>query len=115
MDSEEALPVSSGSPTISATDDSHTEKSTTRWSHGSDNRPHSTLEAHKLNADAFSRSSDVESARHELYPVTSYASQIGGEGGPIPDEEEEVDPNAEKDPNLVEWDGPNDPANPYNW
>ena len=47
--------------------------------------------------------------------MTSYASQIGGEGE-FPDEKiEKIEKNGEKDPNLVEWDGPHDPANPYNW
>jgi len=51
-----------------------------------------------------------ESHESELYPVTSYASQIGGGGEVFPEE-----PSQTKDPNLVDWDGPNDPANPYNW
>jgi len=71
--------------------------------------PHSI---HINNSETFERASDVESGRPSLYPVTSYASQIGGEGESFPDEGM---PQSEKDPNLVEWDGPNDPANPYNW
>lgn len=102
----------SGSPTISYFDESHVEKITTDSSPESYSRPHSALDSHRTNVDIFGRSSDVESLRHSLYPVTSYASQIGGEGG-LPDEE--VEENGEKDDNLVEWDGPNDPANPYNW
>lgn len=82
-------------------------------SHCSDNRRASALDPHGMNAETFRRSYDLESGRPSLYNMTSYASQIGGEGGPIPDED--VDESTEKDPNLVEWDGHNDPANPYNW
>jgi len=67
------------------------------------------VETHKENLEAFERASDLENERPSLYPVTSYASQIGGEGS-FPLEESPQD-----DPNLVQWDGPDDPANPYNW
>jgi hypothetical protein len=102
------------SPTISVTDEDHDDKIMTDSSHGSDSRRHSLEESHRMNAHAFERASDVESNRHTIYPVISYASQIGGEGG-IEDPEHEKHEIGEKDPNLVEWDGPNDPKNPYNW
>lgn len=102
------------SPTISVTDEEHVDKIMTDSSHGSDSRRHSLEESHRMNADAFERASDVESNRPSIYPVISYASQIGGEGG-IEDPEHEKHETGEKDPNLVEWDGPNDPKNPYNW
>jgi len=60
------------------------------------------------------RASEVESERCSLYPVTSYASTIGG-GGPFPSIQNPEPQNEPKDPNVVEWDGPKDPANPYNW
>lgn len=31
------------------------------------------------------------------------------------DEKSSPTPSPESDPNLVTWDGPNDPANPQNW
>ena len=96
---------------MSSLDGYFAEKLHTGSSHDPDNRQHSGMRTHKLNTDAFDRVSDIESARHSLYYVASYISQIGGEGG-VPDDEVQ---NGEKDPNLVEWDGPNDPANPYNW
>lgn len=102
------------SPTIFVTDEDHDDKIMTDSSHGSDSRRHSLEESHRMNAHAFERASDVESNRHTIYPVISYASQIGGEGG-IEDPEHEKHEIGEKDPNLVEWDGPNDPKNPYNW
>jgi len=54
---------------------------------------------------------DVENGQQTLYPITSYASQIGGDGAFA----EEVFPTEEKDANSVDWDGAEDPANPYNW
>jgi len=111
---------SSGSPTLSGNDDEdHLEKIPENAapradeSHHHSDHLHSTLDSHKHNTHAFERASDVESIRPSLYPVTSYASQIGGEGG-IEDGEIERPPG-EKDPNLVEWDGPDDKNNPYNW
>ena len=80
-------------------------------------RHSSAVESHRgthLDVEAFGRPSDVESARPaSLYPSISYASQIGGVGGV--EDEPEINETTEKDPNLVEWDGPNDPRNPYNW
>ena len=105
---------SMSSPTISVTDEEHVEKVVSDSSHGSDSRRHSLAESHRMNGEAFERASDVESNRHTLYPVISYASQIGGEGG-IEDPEHEKHETGEKDPNLVEWDNPKDPNNPYNW
>jgi hypothetical protein len=112
---------SSGSPTLSGNDEEEehldkipeNEAPKADESHHQSDYLHSTLESHKHNTHAFDRASDVESLRHSLYPVTSYASQIGGEGG-IEDGEVER-PAGEKDPNLVEWDGPDDKNNPYNW
>jgi hypothetical protein len=78
--------------------------------HSDDHRP--ITDSEKLNVEPFRRSS-LESGRSSLYPVTSYASQIGGEGGIEDDDGREETPG--KDPNLVEWDGPDDPNNPYNW
>ena len=113
MASEHRAPLSP--PTISVTDEDHVEKVITESSHGSDSRRHSLAETHRMNNEAFERASDVESNhRPIIYPVISYASQIGGEGG-IEDPEHEKIQTGEKDPNLVEWDGPNDPKNPYNW
>jgi hypothetical protein len=102
----------SPSPTISSADDIKVEKTASDLSHGSSSRTPSALDSHKLNAEEFTRASDVESQRPSLYPVTSYASQIGGEGTFADDDAEE---SGEPDPNLVEWDGPDDPHNPYNW
>jgi hypothetical protein len=76
---------------------------------------HTALEQHRHNTEAHERASDLEDQRPALYPVTSYASQIGGEGFIDEDEDETPRENVEKDPNLVEWDGPDDPNNPYNW
>lgn len=99
---------------IASSDEDHVGKfGTSDSSHGSDNRNDLALDSHRLNVDKFLKPSDLESGRLSLHPMISYASQIGGEGGVIPDND--VDECAEKDPNLVEWDGPNDPANPYNW
>lgn len=100
------------SPTISSFDESHIEK-ITNSSHESDSRPQSGLDSYDINGDAFVKASDMESWRGSLYQVNSYASHIGGEGG-LPDAEEARE-KGEKDPNLVEWDDPNDCANPYNW
>ena len=103
----------SPSPTISSSDDIKGEKLASDISHGSSSsRTPSALDAHKFNTEGFGRASDVESQRPSLYPVTSYASQIGGEGD-FADEDD--DQTGERDPNLVEWDGPDDPENPYNW
>jgi hypothetical protein len=103
----------SPSPTISSEDDIKVEKTTSDTSHaGSESRTPSALDNHKFNAEGFRRASDVESQRPSLYPVTSYASQIGGEGTFA---DEDVPESGERDPNLVEWDGPDDPHNPYNW
>jgi hypothetical protein len=103
----------SPSPTISSEDDIKVEKTTSDTSHaGSESRTPSALDNHKFNAEGFGRASDVESQRPPLYPVTSYASQIGGEGTFA---DEDVPESGERDPNLVEWDGPDDPHNPYNW
>ena len=108
---------SSGSPTISVyDDDEHLDKILEDSAATPDQRQshlHPTIESHKLNTHTFERASDVESIRHGLYPIPSYASQIGGEGG-IEDGEVQR-PAGEKDPNLVEWDGPDDKNNPYNW
>jgi hypothetical protein len=30
-------------------------------------------------------------------------------------EDKKVEPEKQKDPNLIEWDGPDDPENPMNW
>lgn len=38
-----------------------------------------------------------------------------GTVGGIGEEKDGESLNDEKDSDLVEWDGPNDPANPYNW
>jgi hypothetical protein len=112
MPSENNGLVSSASQTISADADSPSEKSTPDRLHRSDSELNCALESHKLDADTFARSSDAESGRHSLRAVTSYAGQIGDNEG-LPNEE--VDQSDEKDPNLVEWDGPDDLANPYNW
>jgi hypothetical protein len=73
------------------------------------------LQTHNHNVDTFERASSIEDTRPALYPVTSYASQVGGEGIFREEELEDIREEGEKDPNLVEWDGPKDPNNPYNW
>lgn len=80
--------------------------------HESNNSRHSEFRSDKSSVVAFERASEVESARHSLYPVTSYAGQIGGEDSGLPDK---LPDSGEKDPNLVEWEGLDDPENPYNW
>lgn len=102
----------SPSPTILSEDDIKVEKTASDSSHTGSERTPSALERHKFNVEGFHRASDVESQRPSLYPVTSYASQIGGEGTFA---DEDVPETGERDPNLVEWDGPEDPQNPYNW
>lgn len=110
--------MDSNSPTISSSNGSHHEKHTKSDSEELATPRHSSAivshhETHH-HGEGFGRASEIESARSEsLYPVISYASQIGGVGGV--EDEPEIDQTAEKDPNLVEWDGPNDPKNPYNW
>jgi hypothetical protein len=107
----------SPSPTITSADETKAEKSASDASHGSSSlsRTPSALDSHAYNAEGYGRASDVESQRpSSLYPVTSYASQIGGEGT-FEDDEPEAAAGGERDPNLVEWDGPEDPHNPYNW
>jgi hypothetical protein len=107
-------PSVADSHTIASSHEDHVEKSgTSDSSHASDNCRNSALDSHRMNAEMFGKLRDLESGRLSLYPMTSYASQIGGEGGLIFDED--VDKSIEKDPYLVEWDGPNDPENPYNW
>lgn len=108
---EEKTEDTSPSPTISSVDDIKVEKSSSDVSHGSSRTP-SASDPQQFNTEEFRRASDVESQRPSLYPVTSYASQIGGEGDFADEDEEET---GERDPNLVEWDGPDDPENPYNW
>jgi hypothetical protein len=109
--SKESNPSDSPMSTASTLPHEHHEnppRLSTSLSHRSD-----VLSVHRLKAESYRRSAEIEDARPGLYPVTSYASQIGGEGDlGMP---EEVDETEEKDPNLVEWDGPDDPANPYNW
>lgn len=39
----------------------------------------------------------------------------GGQGVPAPTDLDGGEKLDEKDPNLVEWEGPDDPANPHNW
>ena len=73
---------------------------------------HSGIGNDTLNAEAFERASEIENACSSLCPVTSYVTQIAGDGGGVSDEKSR---NGDKNPNLVEWNGPNDPANPYNW
>ena len=102
----------SPSPTILSEDDMKVEKTASDSSQVGSERTPSALESHKFNVEGFHRASDVESQRPSLYPVTSYASQIGGEGTFA---DEDVPEAGERDPNLVEWDGPDDPQNPYNW
>lgn len=82
-------------------------------SHNSDIRLDYNLNSRNMNDETFGRSPNLESGRLSFFPMISYVSQIGGEGGPIPGEDVHI--STEKDPDLVEWDGPNDPANPYNW
>jgi hypothetical protein len=83
-------------------------------SHDEAHEPHRwSQQAHHSVARSVTRASDVESGRRSLYNVTSYVSEIGGEGTYMSQELPEIP--EKKDPNLVEWDGPNDPMNPYNW
>jgi hypothetical protein len=113
-----SLQMASQSPTISSSNGSHLEKHTKSDSEELATPRHSSAtESHHERhhpGEGFGRASEVESLRPpSLYPSISYASQIGGVGGV--EDEPEIDQTAEKDPNLVEWDGPNDPKNPYNW
>lgn len=102
------------SSSFASSDEDHVEKfGTCHSSHCSDNRLDYDINSRNMNAETFGRSPDLESGRLSLFPMISYVSQIGGEGGPIPGED--VNVSTEKDPNLVEWDGPSDPVNPYNW
>jgi hypothetical protein len=113
MASPETAPTrqSTSSPTLASSDGNELEKmASPTHSHGS-----SPVENHHLNVDTYQRSSSLEDTRPSLYPVTSYASQIGGEGIFREEELEDIREEGEKDPNLVEWDDPKDPNNPYNW
>lgn len=113
MDSPETVPTrqSTSSPTLASSDGNELEKiANPTHLHSS-----SPVENLHLNADTYERSSSLEDTRPSLYPVTSYASQIGGEGIFREEELEDIREEGEKDPNLVEWDGPKDPKNPYNW
>jgi hypothetical protein len=101
----------SASPTLASSDGSDPEKIDSGKAHP----PCSLLESHTHNVDTYGRSASLEDTRPSLYPVTSYASQIGGEGTFREEELEDIREEGEKDPNLVEWDGPKDPANPFNW
>jgi hypothetical protein len=91
------MTLSSGSTKASLQDESSAEKPEMEWAQTSDHHDENKF-------------LDLECQR--LRQVPSYASQVGGDGG-LP--EEEVDENGRKDKNLVDWDGPHDSANPYNW
>jgi hypothetical protein len=109
--------IPSSSPTLSSEEEKEEkgEKAGDLPSEDALAHSHTALEQHKHNTEAHEWASDLEDQRPALYPVTSYASQIGGEGFIDEDEDETPRENVEKDPNLVEWDGPDDPNNPYNW
>jgi hypothetical protein len=113
MNSDNSQP--SGAMTLSSLDESHLEKIPTGSSHASDSRYNFVLPSRKLSHESFERASHVESTRASLYPITSYPSRMGNVGGVDEEEDGESGGNSDKDPDLVEWDGPNDPANPYNW
>jgi hypothetical protein len=106
--------IPSETPTVSSEEEKE-EKISNLPSEEALSHSHTALEHHKHNVEALGQVSDVEDQRPSLYPVTSYASQIGGEGFIDEDPEETPQENVERDPNLVEWEGPDDPNNPYNW
>ncbi|KAG8782414.1 hypothetical protein FRC12_020848, partial [Ceratobasidium sp. 428] len=66
---------------------------------------------------SISRNSDVESSAHTIVDEAKRADDRGGVNQVVaPGEETPGDVQQEKaDPYLVQWDGPNDPANPKNW
>ena len=63
---------------------------------------------------------DQDKTETEGRDVSSNSSELGIEkdlekGIPVTSEEEEKEAEKERDPNVVDWEGPDDPENPQNW
>lgn len=63
--------------------------------------------------DEFDNSYDPPHTSGQNSPNTDTDLEKGGADAEIPQQSEEQE--KAKDPNLIEWDGPNDPENPMNW
>ncbi|KAF2763320.1 MFS general substrate transporter [Pseudovirgaria hyperparasitica] len=115
-ESAEALPSLAASSDVSSTAPVEKEKDHTAADDTLSRRPTETLSQRNTSSNNEPRAAPpISNPNRDLEKQNTAASSIRRKrtrGEQFPDPEDESKP---KDPNLVDWDGPDDPGNPQNW
>lgn len=107
-------PNSFSAPVTTLNDDSRSAKaphlSSKRLQHGSEGKP----DSERSEETKYSKTDDKVEVDDDFKSSDLEANMTGSRSGSIQSQEQEKGHEV-VDPNVVDWDGPDDPANPRNW